>query len=65
MALRLTRKVNESLMIGDDIIVTVIAVKGRQAKIQIDAPRDVSIMREELYDRGVRRDGDDFVTDER
>ncbi len=47
--LLLTRRDGESIRIGDDIMVTVLNVNGNQVKIGIDAPRDVEIMREELY----------------
>ncbi|MBI1323228.1 carbon storage regulator CsrA [bacterium] len=44
----LTRKVSERFMIGDDIVVTVVKIDGRQVRIGIDAPRDVVIRRTEL-----------------
>ncbi|MEN8214570.1 MAG: carbon storage regulator CsrA [Pseudomonadota bacterium] len=47
----LTRRVGETLMIGDDVSVTVLGVKGNQVRIGIDAPRDVAVHREEIYDR--------------
>jgi carbon storage regulator len=47
----LTRRVNESLLIGDDVTVTVLGVKGNQVRIGVDAPRDVSVQREELANR--------------
>ncbi|MBT5559719.1 MAG: carbon storage regulator CsrA [Proteobacteria bacterium] len=47
----LTRRVNETLNIGDDIQVTVLGVKGNQVRIGIDAPRDVPVHREEIYQR--------------
>ncbi len=47
--LLLTRRDGESLIIGDDIKVTVLNVNGNQVKIGIDAPEDVPILREELY----------------
>jgi carbon storage regulator len=49
--LNLTRQVDESLMIGEKIAVTVLAVKGGQVRIGINAPRDVQVHREEIYDR--------------
>ncbi len=47
----LTRRVSESLMIGDDVIITVLGIKGNQVRIGIDAPRDVAVHREEIYKR--------------
>ena len=47
----LTRRVGETLMIGDDVSVTVLGVKGNQVRIGIEAPKDVAVHREEIYDR--------------
>ena len=47
----LTRRVGEKLMIGDDISVTILGVKGNQVRIGVHAPSDVAIHREEIYDR--------------
>ena len=47
----LTRRVGESVMIGDDITVTVLGVKGNQVRLGVNAPRDVSVHREEIYER--------------
>ncbi len=47
----LTRRVNETLMIGDGITITVLGVKGGQVRLGINAPRDVAIHREEVLHR--------------
>ncbi|MBO4456193.1 MAG: carbon storage regulator CsrA [Lachnospiraceae bacterium] len=47
--LALSRKVNESIMLGNDIEVTVLEIKGDQVKIGIKAPKNVSIFRKEIY----------------
>lgn len=47
----LTRRVGETLRIGDDVSVTVLRVKGNQVRLGVSAPRDVSVHREEIYDR--------------
>ncbi|QFU76653.1 carbon storage regulator [Halioglobus maricola] len=47
----LTRRVGESLMVGDEITVTVLGVKGNQVRIGVNAPRDVAVHREEIYAR--------------
>lgn len=47
----LTRRVGESLIIGDDVTITVLGVKGNQVRIGVDAPRDVAVHREEILDR--------------
>ena len=47
----LTRRVGESLMVGDEITVTVLGVKGNQVRIGVDAPRDVAVHREEIFKR--------------
>lgn len=47
----LTRRVGESLMVGDDITITVLGVKGNQVRIGVDAPKDVAVHREEIYKR--------------
>ena len=47
----LTRRVGETLMIGDDVTVTVLGVKGNQVRIGVNAPRDVAVHREEIYER--------------
>ena len=47
----LTRRVGETLMIGDEVTVTVLGVKGNQVRIGVNAPKDVAVHREEIYDR--------------
>jgi carbon storage regulator len=47
----LTRRVGETLMIGDEVTVTVLGVKGNQVRIGVNAPKTVSVHREEIYDR--------------
>ena len=53
----LTRRVGESLMIGDDINVTVLSIRGNQVRIGVNAPKNVSVHREEIYER-IRHEGD-------
>ena len=47
----LTRRVGESLIIGDDVVVHILGVKGNQVRIGVDAPKEVPVHREEIYDR--------------
>ena len=47
----LTRRVGETLMIGNDISVTVLGVKGNQVRIGVDAPKEVAVHREEIFER--------------
>ncbi len=47
----LTRRVGETLMVGDDVTVTVLGVKGNQVRIGVNAPKDVPVHREEIYQR--------------
>jgi len=59
----LTRRVGETLMIGDEVTVTVLGVKGNQVRIGVNAPKDVAVHREEIYERiKLERSGKDADT---
>ncbi|MBT7307724.1 MAG: carbon storage regulator CsrA [Gammaproteobacteria bacterium] len=58
----LTRRVGETVRIGDDVSITVLGVKGNQVRIGIDAPREVAVHREEIYQR-IHYEEDDLPTD--
>ena len=61
----LTRRVGETLMIGEDVTVTVLGVKGNQVRIGVNAPREVAVHREEIFDRIKREEaGDGGQSDE-
>ncbi len=47
----LTRRVGESIMVGDEVKVTVLGFKGNQIRIGIDAPQEIAVHREEIYQR--------------
>ena len=47
----LTRRISESVIIGDDVKITVLGIKGNQVRLGIDAPKDISVHREEIYER--------------
>ena len=47
----LTRRVGETLMIGDNVAITVLGVKGNQVRLGVNAPKDVTVHREEIYQR--------------
>lgn len=53
----LTRRVGETVMIGGEVTVTVLGVKGNQVRIGVNAPKDVAVHREEIYER-IKREGD-------
>ncbi len=63
----LTRRISESIIIGDNVKITVLGVKGNQVRLGIDAPKDLSVHREEIYER-IKHEKEDGVapkTDER
>ena len=52
----LTRRVNEKLMVGDDVTVTVLSISGNQVRIGVNAPRHVPVHREEIYEKVKRQE---------
>jgi len=55
----LTRRIGETLKVGNEITVTVMAIKGNQVRIGIQAPKSVDVYREEIFERETKRKGDD------
>lgn len=47
----LTRKMGESLLVGDDVEITVLSIRGNQVKLGVKAPQDISVHRQEIYQR--------------
>ena len=54
----LTRRIGETLMIGDEVTVTVLGVKGNQVRIGVNAPKDVAVHREEIFERIKREENE-------
>ena len=57
----LTRRIGEAVVIGDDVKLTVLGVRGNQVRLGIDAPKDVSVHREEIYNRITQENSDDNI----
>ena len=60
----LTRRVGETVMIGDDVTITVLGVKGNQVRVGINAPKNVAVHREEIYER-IKREQHPEATDDK
>ncbi|MEA5446006.1 carbon storage regulator CsrA [Gammaproteobacteria bacterium AB-CW1] len=60
----LTRRVGETVMIGDNVTVTVLGVKGNQVRIGVNAPKDVAVHREEIYER-IRQESEGADSEDR
>ncbi len=60
----LTRRVGETLMIGDEVTVTVLGVKGNQVRIGVNAPKDIAVHREEIYERIKREQDSTYVAEQ-
>ena len=60
----LTRRVGETVMIGDEVTITVLGVKGNQVRVGINAPKHVAVHREEIYER-IKREQDPAVAEQK
>lgn len=60
----LTRRVGETLVVGDEVTVTVLGVKGNQVRLGVNAPKDIAVHREEIYERIKQEQGSETKNDE-
>ena len=61
----LTRRVGETVVIGDDVTVTVLGVKGNQVRLGVNAPKEITVHREEIFERIKREQADEETEDPR
>ncbi|MCK5860149.1 carbon storage regulator CsrA [Abyssibacter sp.] len=60
----LTRRIGETVMVGDEVTVTVLGVKGNQVRLGVNAPRSVAVHRQEIYERIQKEDAANSPVDE-